>query len=149
MSWLLRANPGSTQAFFGIEAVNNSNHNPLPDLHSTYLDLLSRALPNVADMGDRVSAMITLVQDAKAILRDGEPDPASRAEVALTAVLTALKLTSMELDKAANGSGAAYSARERSPRATGLTAGGIPLPGRWQIECQTRVLVGTPGGIKI
>jgi hypothetical protein len=82
--------------------VNNSNHNPLPDLHSTYLDLLARLLPNVADMGDRVSAMITLVHHAGAILRDGEPDAASRAEVALTAVLAALKLTSMELDRAAN-----------------------------------------------
>lgn len=49
--------------------------------------------------------MSTLVQDAKAILRDREPDPASRAEVALTAVLAALKLTGMELDRAANGLG--------------------------------------------
>jgi hypothetical protein len=71
-----------------------------PDL-DTYLRFAVRALPDAANTAQRLSAVITVLQTAQAALWDGQPDNVSRADVALTMALCALKLTSDEFDRAA------------------------------------------------
>jgi hypothetical protein len=71
-----------------------------PDL-DTYLQFIVRALPDTANMAERLSAVMTVLQTARTALWDGQPDNVSRADAALTMALCALKLTSDEFDRAA------------------------------------------------
>ena len=71
-----------------------------PDL-DTYLQFVVRALPDTANMAERLSAVMTVLQTARAALWDGKPANVSRADAALTMALCALKLTSVEFDMAA------------------------------------------------
>lgn len=72
-----------------------------PDLDS-YLRLTIHALPDAATTAQRVSAIITLVQTAKAALRDDQPANVSRADAALTVALGALTLMGAQFDKTAD-----------------------------------------------
>jgi hypothetical protein len=71
-----------------------------PDL-DTYLRLAVQALPDTANAAQRLGAVITVLQTARAALWDGQPDHVGRVDAALTMALCALKLTSDEFDRAA------------------------------------------------
>jgi hypothetical protein len=72
-----------------------------PDLDA-YLSLVVRALPDAATTAQTLSAVITLVETAKAALRDDQPDNVNRADTALTVALGALTLMNGQFDKAAD-----------------------------------------------
>ena len=62
---------------------------------------LACTLPDPATTAHHLSAIITLVQTARAALRDDEPENATRAEAALGAVLGSLSTMYRQFDKAA------------------------------------------------
>lgn len=97
-----------------------------------YLRLLVRALPDCAETAHYLSGIVTLVQNAKAALRDGEPDGAVRADVALTMVLTMLTRLTLGFDKAAR------KRAQRRRRASLLQAppASIPAPTHFWRHCR-------------